>query len=78
MHEELANLDRLSAEDKKALASLGPIFHYMGEWKPNYIHYRCKNGLFFGDMWSIPGSKLYVIYLGDELLFKLYSYTDDE
>lgn len=74
MFEELANLDRLSAEDKKALESLGSIFHYMGEWKSNYIHYRCQNGLFFGDIWSIPGSKWNVIYLGDELLFKLVSF----
>lgn len=71
MFEELANLYHLSVEEEEALKSLGPIFHYMGEWKPIYIHYRCRNGLFFGDVWSIPGSKQKVIYLSDDLLFKI-------
>ena len=67
----IEELETLSPGEEEALKSLGPIFHYMGEWKSIFINYRCRNGLFFGDMWSIPGSNKMVIYLGDNLLFKL-------
>ncbi|MDT3386707.1 MAG: hypothetical protein LIR46_02935 [Bacteroidota bacterium] len=65
------NIEELTDVDMEALKSLGPIFHYLGAWKPYFINYRAKNGLFFGDYWIIEETGRYIMYLGDELLFKM-------
>ena len=64
------DLEELTDADVEALNSLGPIFHYFGSWKPYLINARAKNGLFFGDYWTIEETGQDIMYLGDELLFK--------
>lgn len=59
------DLEELNSAQIRALKSMGPIFHYMGKWKEGYQNRLPVNGLFFGDIWTIPGTKQYVVYLGE-------------
>ena len=67
---KMDDIEELTDVEVEALKSLGPIFHYFGAWKPYLINARAKNGLFFGDYWTIEETGQDIMYLGDELLFK--------
>jgi len=72
------DIEELTDVEVEALKSLGPIFHYFGAWKPYLINARAKNGLFFGDYWTIEETGQDIMYLGDELLFKRLPISAEE